>query len=319
MGRNTASDGDSGQMLRADLPRTRGVATSRVKACAALLFAAATMLAGAVALAQPPAAAPPPPAAAPAAAAPAAAAPAPAAPAAGAPAAAAPAAGAPAAAAAPAAAGEKPMDGPTYAVRLRDLEASVDELKDRIRRSHTRLALLSDTILSGGAAGSRAEISVDNEMSSAFRLVKALVVLDGAVQYNRATRAGRSPSRSRSPIFSGSVPPGDHTVQVLLSFQGNGYGVFSYLRRLPLRPEVEPLLHRGRRQDADAHGDRAREGRRRRRRSSSARRSSGTRRCGRSLLPRPLPPPPRPQPARRGEAPAAAPAAPPAHRPGTSK
>src|SRR5690242_15441141 len=31
------------------------------------------------------------------------------------------------------------MDGPTYAVRLRDLEARVDELKDQIRRSHTRL------------------------------------------------------------------------------------------------------------------------------------------------------------------------------------
>ena len=41
------------------------------------------------------------------------------------------------------------MDGATYSVRLRDLEARVDELKDQIRRSHTRLALLSDTILSG--------------------------------------------------------------------------------------------------------------------------------------------------------------------------
>ncbi len=45
------------------------------------------------------------------------------------------------------------MDGATYSVRLRDLEARVDELKDQIRRSHTRLALLSDTILCGGAAG----------------------------------------------------------------------------------------------------------------------------------------------------------------------
>ncbi len=26
------------------------------------------------------------------------------------------------------------------------------------------------------------------------------------------------------------MPPGDHTIQVALSFQGNGYGVFSYLR-----------------------------------------------------------------------------------------
>jgi hypothetical protein len=86
------------------------------------------------------------------------------------------------------------MDGATYAVRLRDLEANVDELKDRIRRSHTRLALLSDTIITGGVGGSRAEISVDNEMSSAFRLVKALVVLDGAVQYNRADESGALPS-----------------------------------------------------------------------------------------------------------------------------
>ena len=53
-----------------------------------------------------------------------------------------------------------PMDGATYAVRLRDLEGRVDELKDQIRRSHTRLALLSDTILSGGAAGSRAEVGL---------------------------------------------------------------------------------------------------------------------------------------------------------------
>ena len=135
---------------------------------------------------------------------------------------------APVAAAAPAAA--PAMDGSTYAIRLRDLEANVDELKDRIRRSHTRLALLSDTILSGGAGGSRAEIAVDNEMSSAFRLTKALVVLDGAVQYNRSDDSGALADQKSIPVFSGSVPPGDHTLQVVLTFQGNGYGVFSYLR-----------------------------------------------------------------------------------------
>jgi hypothetical protein len=129
------------------------------------------------------------------------------------------------------AAAPKPvMDGPTYAVRLRDLEARVDELKDQIRRSHTRLALLSDTIMSGGAAGSRAEVEFDNEMSSAFRLVRALFVIDGTVQYNRQDETGALADQKTIPIFSGSVPPGDHTVQVLLSFQGNGYGVFTYLK-----------------------------------------------------------------------------------------
>ena len=122
------------------------------------------------------------------------------------------------------------MDGATYSVRLRDLEARVDELKDQIRRSHTRLALLSDTILSGGAAGSRAEVLFKNEMSSAFRLTRALFVVDGAVQYNRADDTGALADQKEIPIFSGSMPPGDHTVQVVLNFQGNGYGVFTYLR-----------------------------------------------------------------------------------------
>jgi hypothetical protein len=122
------------------------------------------------------------------------------------------------------------MNGATYAVRLRDLEQRVDELKDQIRRSHTRLALLSDTILGGGAAGSRSEVEYKNEMSSAFQLVRALFVIDGQVQYNRQDDSGALADQKAIPIYSGSVPPGDHTIQVALTFQGNGYGVFSYLR-----------------------------------------------------------------------------------------
>src|SRR5262249_43971041 len=126
---------------------------------------------------------------------------------------------------------DKPaMDGATYSVRLRDLEARVDELKDQIRRSHTRLALLSDTILSGGVAGSRAEVIFHNEMSSAFRLTRALFVVDGAVPYSRQDENGALADQKEIPIFQGSMPPGDHTVQVIPNFQGNGYGVFTYLR-----------------------------------------------------------------------------------------
>ncbi|WP_437740329.1 hypothetical protein WME73_32920 [Sorangium sp. So ce302] len=122
------------------------------------------------------------------------------------------------------------MDGPTYAVRLRDLEQRIDELKEQIRRSHTRLSLLSDTILSGGGAGSRASIRFNNELSSAFRVTRVLIVLDGAVQYNKTDQSGALAEQAEIPIFNGSVPPGDHTLQVLVNLQGNGYGVFSYLR-----------------------------------------------------------------------------------------
>jgi hypothetical protein len=115
-------------------------------------------------------------------------------------------------------------------VRLKDLEQRIDELKEQIRRSHTRLSLLTDTILSGGLAGSRSELQFQNDMSNAFKLVRALFVLDGAVQYNKSDETGALADQKEIPIFSGSIPPGDHTVQILLQFQGNGYGVFSYLK-----------------------------------------------------------------------------------------
>ncbi|MEI9939697.1 MAG: hypothetical protein WDO69_20955 [Pseudomonadota bacterium] len=150
------------------------------------------------------------------------------------PATASPAAATPATPASPpsAAAASAPIDGSTYVVRLRDLEQHIDELKEQIRRSHTRLSLLSDTILSGGAGGARAEITFRNDLSSAFRLTGALFVLDGAVQYNKQDEADDSPLASQKdiPIFIGSIPPGDHTVQIVLQLRGNGYGVFSYLK-----------------------------------------------------------------------------------------
>jgi hypothetical protein len=122
------------------------------------------------------------------------------------------------------------VDGSTYAVRLRDLEQRVDELKEQIRRSHTRLSLLSDTILSGGVGGARAEISFKNDLTNAFHLTGATFVLDGAVQYNKQDDTGTLAEQKQIPIFSGSIPPGDHTLQVVLKLRGHGYGVFSYLR-----------------------------------------------------------------------------------------
>lgn len=122
------------------------------------------------------------------------------------------------------------LDGSTYRVRLRDLEQRVDELKEKIRRSHTRLSLLSDTILSGAAGGAKAEIVLENDLSGAWRLIEAVVVFDGAVQYKKTDDTGVLAAQRKIPIFSGSIPAGDHTVQVLLKLRGHGFGVFSYLQ-----------------------------------------------------------------------------------------
>jgi len=122
------------------------------------------------------------------------------------------------------------VDGATYLVRLRDLEQRVDELKEQIRRSHTRLSLLSDTILAGGVGGARAEVTFVNDMSSVFQLTRALFLLDGAVQNSKQDETGALAEQKEIPVFSGSIPPGDHTIQVLVQLRGHGFGVFSYLQ-----------------------------------------------------------------------------------------
>lgn len=122
------------------------------------------------------------------------------------------------------------VDGAQFLVRLRDLQARVDELKEQIRRSHARLSLLGDTILTGGVNAARAEIKFQNEMSAAFRVTRVLVVLDGAVQYNKADEGESLATQRQIPVFSGTIAPGDHTLQVSVKLRGHGYGVFSYLR-----------------------------------------------------------------------------------------
>ncbi len=124
------------------------------------------------------------------------------------------------------------LDGSTYRVRLRDLEQQVDELKEQIRRSHTRLSLLSDTILSGAAGGARADVVFVNELSGAWQVIEATFVLDGAVQYKKSDDSGVLAAQKEIPIFSGSIPGGSHTLQVMLKLRGHGFGVFSYLSGL---------------------------------------------------------------------------------------
>jgi hypothetical protein len=159
------------------------------------------------------------------------------APAAGA--AAAPATGAPAAGAAPAAApatgeaaaaGGDAGDGGAYTDRLKTLEKNVNELKEQIFRTKARLNLLKETVLGGVIGASRAYIKHKNEMGSSFRLVKAAYALDGVQIYSKSDDSGRLADMPEFEIYNGAIQPGSHTLTVVLLYQGNGFGVFSYLK-----------------------------------------------------------------------------------------
>jgi hypothetical protein len=131
--------------------------------------------------------------------------------------------------AAPSPSAATPLDGATYTVRLRDIENKVDELKENLRRSQARLTLLSDTVLSGGASGCRAEIDFVNDISSGLDLVGVTITIDGVVQLNKQDENGALMASRTYPVLRAAVQPGDHTVQVKLSYRGEKGGLFSYM------------------------------------------------------------------------------------------
>jgi hypothetical protein len=131
--------------------------------------------------------------------------------------------------AAPAATGGGAESG-AYTVRLRSLEKNVNELKEQIFRTKARLNLLKETVLGGAIGASRAVIHHKNEMGSSFRLIKAAYALDGVQIYSKADDTGALADMQDFDVYNGAIQPGSHTLSVALTYQGNGFGVFSYLK-----------------------------------------------------------------------------------------
>jgi hypothetical protein len=121
-------------------------------------------------------------------------------------------------------------DSGAYTVRLRSLEKNVNELKEQIFRTKARLNLLKETVLGGVIGASRAIIHHKNEMGSSFKMTKAAYALDGVQIFSKADDTGALAEMQDFDIYNGAIQPGSHTLSVALTYQGNGFGVFSYLK-----------------------------------------------------------------------------------------
>ncbi|MCB9653460.1 MAG: dihydrolipoamide acetyltransferase [Deltaproteobacteria bacterium] len=129
----------------------------------------------------------------------------------------------------PEVAGETVEDSDS-ALKLRDLEEKVNDLKERVFRSKARLILLKETVMNGVISGARARIVHRNEMGSAFVLRQVNYSLDGAPLLSKQDEGGDLDDQEEIELFSGSIVPGNHNLAVYLVYQGNGYGIFSYLK-----------------------------------------------------------------------------------------
>ena len=89
-----------------------------------------------------------------------------------------------------------------------------------------------------------ASISFKSEISSAFRIQRVLLTVDGAVVCSRAAEPNEPFVDPQSvPGFSGTLPEGDHELRVLVTLSGFGVGVFSYLRGYKFEVRSSHIFH----------------------------------------------------------------------------
>lgn len=143
------------------------------------------------------------------------------------------------------------IDGPTYAVRLADLEKRIEELKARtfrpdphalrpaasadqvgafvdglIAEVHAKSARLHAVGLAGRLDAAFATVELRNELGSGFRPVAVRVLVDGALVRETDVSA---PGTAERPVFEGAIAVGAHAIRVEVDLRGQGWGVFAYL------------------------------------------------------------------------------------------
>lgn len=121
-------------------------------------------------------------------------------------------------------------------VTLREIDREMTALSNNITAAHTRLQQLTSTVLSQmGGGGAQLIIEHQNDMGSTFRLARATYSLDGVTIGTRVDENGSLAEQHTFPVFDGRITSGEHTLTVSLEYQGNGFGIFSYIRGYTFR------------------------------------------------------------------------------------
>lgn len=117
-----------------------------------------------------------------------------------------------------------------YDMRLQELETKIDDLKEKVFQSKSRVVLLKETVLGGNLSGSRAVIVHRNRLGPRFKLKRAMYSLDGSRVFNESREGGGLKKSDRIKVFDSSVTAGNHNVSILLEYEGGPVGIFSYMK-----------------------------------------------------------------------------------------
>lgn len=120
-------------------------------------------------------------------------------------------------------------------VSIREIDREVSTLSTDIGLTYSRLQQITAMVLQESGGGALLVVEHQNDMGSTFRLVRATYSLDGAAIATRTDESGSLADQQRFSVYNGRVTSGEHSLTVNLEYQGNGYGIFSYIRGYTFR------------------------------------------------------------------------------------
>lgn len=117
-----------------------------------------------------------------------------------------------------------------YRSKILELNGRVNDLKEKIFRTKTRLAILKENVLSKTIAGAEGRFYHVNNMGPSYVLEKVVYSYDGVPLQSLIDVDGDLNDKEEIELSTGPLAPGSHTLSVMMVYRGNGFGVFSYLK-----------------------------------------------------------------------------------------
>lgn len=117
-----------------------------------------------------------------------------------------------------------------YRSKILELNGRVNDLKEKIFRTKTRLAILKENVLSKTIAGAEGRFYHVNNMGPSYVLEKVVYSYDGVPLQSLVDVDGDLNDKEEIELSTGPLTPGSHTLSVMMVYRGNGFGVFSYLK-----------------------------------------------------------------------------------------
>jgi hypothetical protein len=128
--------------------------------------------------------------------------------------------------------------------QMNALEERLSGIREKVFESKSRLKLLLDQLRMGSVSLNSLSMQHTHDVGATFKLESMKYTLDGFVVYHGVSSDELDLEKfEATPVYEGSLLPGEHMLVVDMIFRGKGFGIFSYLKRYLFKVKSRYVFH----------------------------------------------------------------------------